>query len=152
MEKEVGTKSYEKYSSYVKENIGNETIGKSEIFNEMFENLKEEDIRIIRNKQKRLNKALLTALNINKNYIFILLFTLGSILYLISKDVRKDIMILSIVAILAGLLFKTYEYLNNKFCYIDAQIIIIYKTVLDKIIFLRIKSRNANKDNDIKNR
>ena len=30
--------------------------------------------------------------------------------------------------------YKTYEFISNKFCYIDAQIVLVYKAVLDRII------------------
>ena len=37
-------------------------------------------------------------------------------------------------------LVKTYEFLVNKFCYVDAHLVLIYKSVLDKIRMERRRS------------
>jgi hypothetical protein len=47
---------------------------------------------------------------------------------------------ISIILINICFVYKIYEFISNKFCYIDAQLILLYKAVLDRIILNEQKS------------
>jgi hypothetical protein len=41
---------------------------------------------------------------------------------------------MSLILVNLCFVYKAYEFVSNKFCYVDAQIILVYKAVLDRII------------------
>lgn len=132
--KELGESNYHRYFFFIKKNIENKTSDSRLIYNDMYEKLKTKDLKSISKMHNRLNDTMLLAFRISKTYFFALLFYLAASVFLIAKDLRFEIALVSIIMISACFVFKTYEFVINKFCYIDAQIILVYKAVLDKII------------------
>ena len=137
---ELGHHNYRRYFLFVKKNLEYRVIDRHTLFHDMYDKLKVKDIKVIKTMEERLNETLVTALKINRNYLFVCLFYLGSVLFLRFKDIRIDIAIISFILISIPFILKTYEFLINKYCYIDAQIIIIYKVVLDKILSNKSKA------------
>lgn len=137
--KEFGVSKYNKYffiyqkkvsdKSYDFKNLNNE-----EIFNDIYEELQDKDKDILNKKLEKLTEAMFLALRINKNYIFTFLFYLAATLFIISQELMPVITISSLALMSGCFIYKTYEFVVNKFCYIDAHIVIVYKAVLDKLI------------------
>ena len=100
----------------------------------MYEKLKYRDFKSIAKMHNRLNDTMLLAFRINKNFFTAFIVYLAASIYLIAKDVRPELTIIALILMTICFLYKTYEFICNKFCYIDAQIVLVYKAVLDRII------------------
>lgn len=135
--KELGNNNYNKYFFICQRSLQNRTLENKEIYNDIFEYLKGKDQVSIKNMQNRLNDALLLAIRISKTYFFSFLFFIGASFILITKDISLMVTVLSMVLMSICFIVKTYEYIINKFCFIDAHIVLVYKTALDRVMLLK---------------
>lgn len=132
--KELGEVNYHRYFSFVKKNIENRKSDSQTIYNDMYEKLKYRDLKSITKMHSRLNDTMLLAFRISKNFFFAFFFYLIATIYLIASSVRPDLTVIALILMSIAFVYKTYEFVANKFCYIDAQIVLVYKAVLDRII------------------
>lgn len=132
--KELGEMNYHRYFSVVKKNMGMKHTDSQVIYNDMYEKLKYRDYRSITKMHSRLNDTMLLAFRISKNFFFAFLFYLAASIFLILKGIAPELTIVALVLMNICFVYKTYEFISNKFCYIDAQIVLVYKAVLDRII------------------
>jgi hypothetical protein len=106
----------------------------------MYEKLKYRDLKAIAKMHSRLNDTMLLAFRISKNFFFAFLFYLSASIFLIAKSPVPELTIVALVLMSVCFVYKAYEFVANKFCYIDAQIVLVYKAVLDRIILNEHKS------------
>lgn len=140
--KEFGESKYHKYFYIYQKKVIDKTydyknLNNEEIFNDIYEELKDIDVIQLKKRMERLSDAMYMALRISKNYIFILIFYLVGALFLVSLDLQLIITIAGLFLMSMTFIYKTYEFVVNKFCYIDAHIIIVYKSVLDELLQIR---------------
>ena len=129
---EFGQKKYEQYARSIKQNIREAKTDNSEIFNDIYATLQDSDEKKLEEMQERLNESLLNAFYVSKNYIGAFLAYLTAFV-IIAGFVAQMYAIPLLLFISAMFLVKTYEFLVNKFCYVDAHMVLIYKAVLDRI-------------------
>jgi hypothetical protein len=110
------------------------------IYNDMYEKLKYRDLKSITKMHNRLNDTMLLAFRISKNFFFAFLVYLAASIFLIVKDLQPLVTIIALILMNISFIYKAYEFISNKFCYIDAQIVLVYKAVLDRIILNEHKS------------
>lgn len=132
--KELGEVNYHRYFSFVKKGIETKMTDSQTIYNDMYEKLKYRDLRSITKMHNRLNDTMLLAFRISKNFFFAFLVYLSASIFLIAKGLQPEVTIVALILMNICFIYKTYEFVSNKFCYIDAQIILVYKAVLDRII------------------
>lgn len=132
--KELGEINYHRYFCFVKKNIESKMSDSQVIYNDMYEKLKMRDIKSITKMHNRLNDTMMLAFRISKTYFFAFLFYMFASIYLIAKAVLPELTIIALILMNLCFIYKTYEFVANKFCYIDAQIVLVYKAVLDRII------------------
>lgn len=132
--KELGEVNYHRYFSFIKRNSDRRLCDSQVIFDDMYEKLRYRDFKSIARMHNRLNETMLLAFRISRNFVFALIFYLGAMVYLISMDISPGLTAIALVLMNICFLYKVYEFICNKFCYIDAQIILVYKAVLDRII------------------
>lgn len=138
--KELGEVNYHRYFSFVKKNIETKHSDSQTIYNDMYEKLKYRDLKSIKKMHNRLNDTMLLAFRISKNFYFAFLFYLSAAIFLIVRSLQPELTIVALALMSACFIYKTYEFVANKFCYIDAQIVLVYKAVLDRIIINEHKS------------
>lgn len=137
--KEFGESKYNQYvgsyhrrmieKSYDYRNLQNE-----EIYNDIYNNLKDKDIESLKSMFERLTEAMLLVVKISRTYFTIFVVFLAGAIFLITRNLIPWITVTSIVLMGTCFVYKTFEYVANKFCYIDARIVIVYKSVLDQLI------------------
>jgi hypothetical protein len=132
--KELGEVNYHRYFTFVKKNMETKISDSQTLYNDIYEKLKYRDYRSITKMHNRLNDTMLLAFRISKNFFLAFLFYLGASIFLIAKDLKPELTIVALILMNVCFIYKTYEFVSNKFCYIDAQIVLIYKAVLDRII------------------
>jgi hypothetical protein len=132
--RELGEVNYHRYFTFVKKGMEMKKADSQLIYNDMYEKLKYRDLKSISKMHSRLNDTMLLAFRISKNFFFAFLFYLAASVFLIAKSLQPEITIVALILMNVCFVYKAYEFLSNKFCYIDAQIVLVYKAVLDKII------------------
>lgn len=141
--KELGETNYHRYFSFVKKNM-DEKVGNSQsLYNDIYEKLKYRDLRAITKMHSRLNDTMLLAFRISKNFFLAFIFYLSASIFLIARELRPELTIVALTLMSMCFVYKTYEFVSNKFCYVDAQIVLIYKAVLDRIILNERKSAQS---------
>lgn len=138
--RELGEKNYHRYSSFVKKNIENRRADSQMIFDDMYDKLKYRDIKSISKMHNRLNDTMLLAFRISRHFFFTLLFYFIASSYLVMRPMSFELTVISLTLVTICLIYKIFEFVSNKFCYIDAQIVLVYKAVLDRIILNERKS------------
>jgi len=129
---EFGQVKYEQYAKSIKQNIREAKADNSEIFNDLYEMLKEKDEKRLEEMQERLNMSLLDAFQVSRTYLWAFVAYLAAFVVIASYVIQKyAVPLLFFISVM--FLVKTYEFLVNKFCYVDAHMVLIYKSVLDKI-------------------
>ncbi len=134
--KELGEKNYNKYFFVCQKSLQNKVFDGREIYNDIYEHLKNKDRITIRKMEERLNDNMFLAMRVCKTYFSSFLFFIGAVFYLLTKDIDPFITFLSIVLMSFCFIAKTYQFIVNKYCFIDAQIVLVYKTVLDRILLI----------------
>ncbi len=132
LRREFGQAKYEQYARSIKQNIREAKTDNSEIFNDLYELLRDKDAKRLEEMQERLNTSLLDAFYVSKNYIVAFIAYLVAFVIIASYVIQMYAVPL-LLFISAMFLVKTYEFLVNKFCYVDAHMVLIYKAVLDKV-------------------
>lgn len=132
--KEMGEVNYHRYFSFLKKNMEAKKVDSQALYNDMYEKLKYRDYKSITKMHRRLNDTMLLAFRISKNFFFAFIVYLAATVFLVTKDLQPQLILFSMISMNICFVYKIYEFIVNKFCYIDAQIVLIYKAVLDRII------------------
>lgn len=140
--KELGEVNYNKYFTYIQKNLKNKSLESKEVYEDIYTRLKDKDIETIARMHDRLNDAMLLAFRISKNYMFALIFFIVASAFILLKGLVPLVAITALGTMSVLFLVKTYEFVINKYCFIDAQIVLVYKSVLEKIILGHVKNRN----------
>ena len=109
-------------------------VTKDEVYKDIYDKLKNLDRQTLTKRHNRLADTMVTAFSITNTFLIVVGFYLAALWVLISQGVNPMIAKVSIMIISVAFLYKLYEYILNKFCYVDAHIAIIYKTVLENLI------------------
>lgn len=139
--RELGEAKYNKYficyqklildKKYDSRNFDNK-----EIYEDIYNNLKDKDAVILKSMLERLLDTMCLALKISKTYFIAFIVYLTASGFLIFQGMIPLITIVGLVAMSFCFIYKTYEFVVNKYCYIDAHIILVYKSVLDRLLLL----------------
>lgn len=138
LRKEFGKKGYEKYVKLFSEEIGDKknvrlNIEDKKIYKDMYEILSKDSETVIKEKLENLSVTLYNALQIIRKFSGILFVYALANIVLLMLELDYYVTCASIAILGAALLYKLLEFLENKFCFIDAYLIMIYKAVLEKI-------------------
>lgn len=139
LKKELGKKKYEDYFSQYRHmeqlcRSHGEKINSTKICNDMYETLRKTEWNILKEKQKRLRDNMMLVFQISRNYVFVFIaYLLGAVVIMGYGEVPSvNIICMSVLS--CSFLYKTYEFIVNKYAYLDAYIIIAYKSTLEKVL------------------
>lgn len=138
LRKEFGKKGYEKYVKLFSEEIGDKknvrlNIEDKKIYKDMYEILSKDSETVIKEKLENLSVTLYNALQIIRKFSGILFVYALANIVLLMLELDYYVTCASIAILGVAFLYKLLEFLENKFCFIDAYLIMIYKAVLEKI-------------------
>lgn len=139
LSRELGINKYDKYFACYQRLISNKSYNSTqleneEIYNDIYDFLKDRELKMLTQMLERLLDSMYVALKISKHYIFVLMFYIFSCVFMVVQGFMPLITIISLVLMSGCFIYKTYEFIVNKYCFIDAHIILVYKSVLDKLI------------------
>ena len=132
--KEFGTKKYHAYCDTIYKNLANRKVACEEVYADIYAHCSRKDKTTIEKMQEQLNEAMKTALYISRNFTMVFLVYAFAFLFLLGENLDTSIMLFAGGAMTVAFLVKVCEFFVNKFCFIDAQIVVVYKEVLDKIL------------------
>lgn len=132
--KEFGTKKYHAYCDTIYKNLANRKVACEEVYADIYAHCSRKDKTTIEKMQEQLNEAMKTALYISRNFTMVFLVYAFAFLFLLGENLDTSIMLFAGGAMTVAFLVKAYEFFVNKFCFIDAQIVVVYKEVLDKLL------------------
>lgn len=78
--------------------------------------------------------AMLYALRVNRMYVPEFVVYVAVSLFLIALGMPVWITLVSLGLLSICFLIKSFEFIENKYCYIDAHIILVYKEVLEQLL------------------
>lgn len=133
LRKEFGQQKYEQYARHIKRNIREAKQDTTEIYNDLYALLREREAVRLLEMQERLNASMLEAFYISKNYVMAFVAYLAAFV-VIASFVAQMYAVPSMLLISGLFLVKTYEFVVNKFCYVDAHMVLVYKSVLDRLL------------------
>lgn len=139
LSREFGKARYSRYFNDVKNALEDKSYyarkkGSEDLYRELFQELKDEEYEILLKRLEKLVDAMYMAVRIHRQYLLVIAVYIGSCLFLIGKQLAGSVTLISLLLLSVCFLYKTWEFVVNKFCYVDANIILVYKSVLDKII------------------
>ncbi len=137
LRKELGNSKYVDYlRKYQKMEQLRRTKGErikiADVSEEIYEGLKEKDISVLLQMQSRLKDTIMLVLKLSKHYIFIVITYFLALVFIFSLGEVAYINMVTSVILTIAFFYKTYEFLINKYSYLDAYIVIAYKTALEK--------------------
>lgn len=138
LRRQMGSKKYFGYAevcrkNFEKSNISQLAMDSKPIFDDMYEQLKEENRAGIAERMKDLVETLTVAFRITKYFAFVLITYLAANLVLLALDLNYYVTCVSIALMGICFLYKLVEFVSNKYCVLDAYLFMIYKSVLEKL-------------------
>lgn len=142
--KELGENRYNKYffcyqKLIIEKKYDSTKLSNQEIHDDMYNMLKDRDMITLQKMLERLLDCMHLALSISKQYMFILFAYILTIVLILTQGFLWWINLGSIVALTIAFAYKTFEFVVNKYCFIDAHIVLVYKSVLDELIVNRAR-------------
>lgn len=114
--------------------LGEETILKTLVFRNMEEILNQKSKHQLNKCSERLLECMQLTMNINHRFLTVFFAYLGSALLLLSLSLHVMVSVSAMILLTGCFLYKAMEFVVNKYCYIDAYLILIYKNVLLKLL------------------
>lgn len=137
---ELGETNYDiyfkHYSLYVN-NISDDNIidrRNEQIFYDIYCQLKEKDIYVLQEMLERLLEAIELTVRISRQYVWVWLATVAVVLFFVLCPVSGLVTLLGISVVLTGFIYKSIVFIVNRYCFIDANIVLLYKTALYHVI------------------
>ena len=137
LKKELGNAKYRDYfAKYeemdeIRKSKGGE-ISIGSVYEEIYAELKKSEILTLLQKQQRLKETMAMVFRICRHYIFVVATYVIASLVIMFLGENSVVNIFCILTMSAAFLYKTYEFVVNKYSYLDAYIIIAYKAALEK--------------------
>lgn len=134
LRKEFGESNYYRYLECFRKNAEKPEPDTSAVFQDIVTQLESRDEMTLSKMQKRLEETLLYAYRINRTYLVLFFAYLGASLFLILQSLNPIVTVAALALLSICFVVKTHEFIANKYCYLDARIILIYKAVLDQML------------------
>lgn len=106
---------------------------KKEVYKSMYTILENEPKEIIDEKSKEASDAMYQAMVIRNRFLYVVAFYIMANITLISLNLEYYVTCGSIFLVGLAFLYKLVEFLTNKYCFIDAYLIMVYKAALETL-------------------
>lgn len=140
IQKEFGIENYYNYLFQYQEIIygaqANEVSQpkKQEVYNHMYGLVIRKDKHTLTKMKERMDNTILMAAGISKFFGIVFLAYLISIIVLFTAPISDTLMLSGLIGVSLCFFIKLYEYLSNRYCFIDVYMFGVYKEILSKVI------------------
>jgi hypothetical protein len=137
LKKEFGNSDYGRYVLMCHEELQQsgvleeEDVNDKAVYKDMYERVKKMKPDEIKQKKEMLAIALAQKLQIARQFAFVFLFYLVASIVVIALNLNPTVSHISLILMGICFLYKTYEFVCNKFCFIDAYLIMVYHSALE---------------------
>ncbi len=129
--RELGEQKYSMYfryySLFADRPSGNHT---ELIFRDIYGQLADKDMYTLHKMLERLLEAVTLSIKISKQYMWVWFATIITIVILIISPVSFAWTVCGIILVITGFGYKSAVFIVNRYCVVDADIILLYKTAL----------------------
>lgn len=139
LKKEFGKKKYGLYVFLCQEELkGQELqqepqIDSKVVYQDMYEYVMRMGKDEIAKREEELMRTLVKAFQISQQFWFVFFFYLMANLVLLLMNLNPLVTNVSLALMGMCFLYKVYEFVCNKFCFVDAYLVMVYKSVLEKV-------------------
>lgn len=138
LRRQMGSSRYFDYAeacrkNFEKNNLSQLTVDSKPIFDDMYNQLKEENKTGIAERMKDLMETLTVAFRITKYFALVFVTYLAANIVLLALELNYYVTCVSIALMGICFLYKLVEFVSNKYCVMDAYLFMIYKSVLEKL-------------------
>lgn len=139
LKKELGGSKYRSYfEEYQKmdrmQKKGGEKIKLQSVYDEIYADLRAREEELLLEKQKRLREAMISVFQICRHYTLVVITYILAALTIVFFGPNVAIDFFSVITLSIVFLVKTYQFVVNKYSYLDAYIVIAYKAALEKCL------------------
>lgn len=142
--KEFGVQKYRKYFVSMQNGVMNKQMDGTEVYVDIVRTLRGRDMGTMARMHDRLNEAMIYALKVNRSIGMVAVLYAVSMAAVIFAVSQVYLCVAAAVLLTGVFIYKIYEYLINRYCFIDAQIILVYKRALEKLLLSNIGGENDN--------
>lgn len=138
LRRQMGNSRYADYANacrknFEKNNLSQLTADSKPIFDDMYNQLKEENKAGIAERMKDLVETLKVAFRITKYFALVFTTYIAANIVLLALELNYYVTCVSIALMGICFLYKLVEFVSNKYCVMDAYLFMIYKSVLEKL-------------------
>lgn len=139
LKKEFGNIDYGRYVLMCHDELqeagesGEIVVSKKEVYKDMYEHVKNMEPDEIDQKKEMLANTLVEAFQIASQFSFVFLFYIVATIILLVLQLNLTVTCISLALMGVCFLYKTYEFLCNKFCFVDAYLVMVYKSALEHV-------------------
>lgn len=139
LKKELGERKYYDYFAEYKRldelhKEKGQKVNSFAVFDDIYEELKQKERATLQQKHKQLGDTMQKVFLICNHYCFILITYLVAAFCIMIAGKVPIVNFYCILALSVAFLYKTHEFVINKYSYLDAYIIIAYKAALEKLL------------------
>lgn len=148
LSREFGREEYNAYFEYAnrifrieqaghkekKSMLQQDMVLKTLVFRNMEEILNRKSRLQLNQCSERLLECMEITMDINHRFLMVFFAYLGSSFVLLGLSLQIAVSVIAMVLLTCCFLYKAMEFVVNKYCYIDAYLILIYKNVLQKLL------------------
>jgi len=139
---ELGDERYAEYAKSIRQNIKEAKNDHTEIYDEIYADLDGRGLEELICIQERLNGSILSKFQIIKGYFGVFVVYLVGFAILVEYTVQM-VAVPAMILISGLFLIKTVEFLINKYCYVDAHLLLIFKSALEKVLTEQRRKRKS---------
>lgn len=138
LKQQVGEEKYEKYMEDCKRNLTQNDMKefnkRSEpIYEDMYEHIKEDSEETIVRRIEGMIYAIQASKRITRNFALVFLTYLLANIVLLGLELDYGVTCASILLMGGCFIYKLVEFVGNKYCVLDAYLLMIYRAVLQKL-------------------
>lgn len=104
-----------------------------EVYQDMYEHVIQMEREEVLRRKENLMFTMIKAFQIGRQFWFVFFFYLMACLVLIALGLNPVVTNISLILMGICFLYKTYEFVCNKFCFVDAYLVMVYKSVLERV-------------------
>lgn len=144
LQKELGEDAYKHYIKVCEDELfesshENWKMEDQTVYKEMSVELRKKNRADIKKSGEHLVAAMYSAFEIGRRFIFVTIFYAIANVVMLVLNLDYTVTCVSIALMGVCFIYKLVEFLSNKYCFIDAYLIMVYKSILEEIMGKTLK-------------
>ncbi len=129
---ELGVNSYKQYCEEVRK-PDNHAVQTARLYIAMYQQLETQDKHALGKRKHRMEEAILRSFDICRHYIIVLFASVVTLFLLYYINPAAEVRMVLSLLWFVGVAKKTVEYITNRFCFVDAKLLLVYQAVLKQL-------------------